>query len=278
MPRGKMLAEGLDEIVEDGLGDVLGKERCLQGGLVVARAHREDALLQRGDEARGERVFVRQVQVGAVFPGGATGLPVRAVEDFLQRPLGHGKLRAVAGNRRLELEIGVGQHAGGGLCAAEGIQQHAQQRFYLGRTHVRLLSEQVVEVVLHERQTGFLLQPALQRRFADGQQFGVEERCRRHRVSHQALSAAFSGSGPGIVHVHGVFHHRVEIELSHATQQLLEGGHGLEEHGGPFGEPALESAKGGDACQRGGEFGLPGLAGGEDAGGVPGVLFGDFTA
>ena len=252
------------------------EERRFQCGIVASRSHLEDILLDGSRQVCSERVFVREVLIGVAFPGRAPGGAVGAGEDALQCTLRHRQFRAVAACRRGETEIRVGQHLGHGPGAAEGVGEHAEQLFHFRRAHVRLLAEEVVDVVGELRQTRLGGDPRAQRVLADAQQFGIEEGRRRQHLPEDALRLPGRCRRRLVIQVNRMMEVSVDEHLAEAAIKRFYCIHCLGQRRRASAQVSLECLDRVEALQDVRQLRFPLSVGREHARRVPGVLFGNF--
>ena len=181
-----MFSVGVDEIVKDFDRNIVGRQLGVQDALVAAQPRLRDIALDRCQVGGREGVLEPQVAVGIVAPGILAHLAVAVREEFVDGALHQRLGRADAVGGRFEGEVHVVERAADAFNAAERIAEQTQYFFDFGRAHVRLLAQQVVDMVLIHSQVR-LTQPALQRRFVQRQDFGLGEGDSRHKLPGQPL-------------------------------------------------------------------------------------------
>jgi hypothetical protein len=129
---------------------------------------------------------------------------VRAFLAKWRRRAQYFQFAAAAGNGGLELEICIGEHAGGGGGAVERIGQHSQQLFHLSGAHVRLAAEQVIEIVGVDGQLLILLHPFAKPGVPHADQFRSEEGQRGRDLPKHAGGPALHAGGFLIGGIHGL--------------------------------------------------------------------------
>jgi hypothetical protein len=175
----------------------------------------------------------------------------------------------VRGVGRIERDFGVGQDAGRRLDGAERRADHAEHFLDLVGPDVRLLAEQVVEVVGIRPQARLTRQPVVERGAANVENFGLGEGRRAGEQAVQAARLLGHRTRALIGRVDGLRHRGVDVQAVDAAEQVVTRLEPVGEHVGAVGQmsskPLQREHVGAGFC-----VGVVPRAGAvEDAGGVP---------